>query len=190
LPSTVKFLGIILLNIYLNDAIIFILNHALLPPFTLCWLISITDLLHVKKQTRLQILVVFCIISVILEGIFFFFIFTGNLNAIGTFTGVFTVDWSLFSIIYLFFFAIIVLITGILFAKESLKSDKPEIKLRGKLLLAAFISFLAGALFEVIFPLSYFSIIITRIILLSSSIEFYMGYLLPQWTSRIFLKEK
>ncbi len=190
LPSSIKFLLIITMNIYLNDTILFILNHALLPPFTVCWLIAITDLLHFKRKIRFLVLSAVSIIGIILETIFFTFIFTRNLEAIGTVTGVLTIDWTIFSIIYLLIFALIVLFTGIFFAKETLKSKVPEIRLKGKLLLIAFISFIMGAFFEVIFPLSYISIIITRIVLLSSSVEFYMGFILPNWSKKIFLRKK
>jgi hypothetical protein len=190
LPSSVKFLMIILMNYYISDTVAFILNHAFLPPFTLCWLIAITSLLNVNVLTRKLLIGGFCIISIILETTFFLFIFTRNLEGIGEFTGVFTIEWTVFSIIYLLFFALIVLLTGILFARESLKSENPEINLKGKFLLAAFISFIIGAFFEVIFPLSYISIIITRLILVSSSIEFYLGLLLPEWAKKIFLEKK
>jgi hypothetical protein len=188
LPSSIKFLFIITMNVYLPDATFFILNHALMPPFTLLWLYAFTDLLSMKKEKRIPFLIIIAIISIIFESIFFFYIITGDLEAIGTFTKVFTVDWTIFSMIYIFFFAIIALVTGLLFASQSLKVKNPELKLKGRLLMIAFISFILAALFEVIFPLTFGSIIVTRIIILSSAIEFYMGYILPDWTKKIFLK--
>lgn len=190
LPSSIKFLMIILFNIYLSDTIIFILNHAFLPPFTICWLIAITDLLNVKNKNRNIILGLVSLISFIFETLFFIFIFTGNLDQIGRFTGVFTVEWSSFSIIYLFFFAIVVLVSGIIFARGLLRAESPELKLKGKLIIIAFISFMFGALVEVILPLSYLTLIITRIILVSSSFEFYMGFMLPEWVKKILKYEE
>ena len=82
------------------------------------------------------------------------------------------------------------LITGILFGKASLKVDDAEIKLKGTLLILAFISFVLGAILEILSGLSIVILIIARLILISSSFEFYGGFILPEWMKTLFLRKK
>jgi len=76
-----------------------------------------------------------------------------------------------------------------------LKSDNPENKLKGKFLLIAVISFAIGAGLDGLKPLFFegmieIVLIITRIILLSCTIEFYLVFNPPQWLKKLLLKEE
>jgi hypothetical protein len=87
-------------------------------------------------------------------------------------------------------FALVVFVGfGFLFTKVTLNSEKPEIRLKGKFLLIAFVSFLVGIFLEVLIPITPLTVVIIRLILVSSSIEFYFGYILPSWVKKVFLKE-
>jgi hypothetical protein len=91
----------------------------------------------------------------------------------------------------------VLLVTGTLFARRSLRSDNEEVKLKGKLLLAAFLSFSIGAILDSMIggilgdndPLLPIMVVIVRIILISSAIEFYGGFILPKWLKDLFLKQ-
>ncbi|MHA1467605.1 MAG: hypothetical protein ACTSP6_05940, partial [Promethearchaeota archaeon] len=63
----------------------------------------------------------------------------------------------------------------------------PEIKLRGKFLMAAFISWTFGAIADAIIPLTVITLPIIRIILITSAIEFYIGFVLPDWIKKRLL---
>ena len=76
---------------------------------------------------------------------------------------------------------------GILIAINSIKSDTPEIKLRGKFLMAAFISWTFGAIADATLPLNFVTLPIIRIILITSAIEFYIGFVLPDWVKKRLL---
>ena len=80
------------------------------------------------------------------------------------------------------------LVLGILIALNSIKAEEPEIKLRGKFLLIAFISWTVGAIFDASVPLTFVTLPIVRILLISSAIEFYIGFVLPDWIKTRFLK--
>ena len=80
------------------------------------------------------------------------------------------------------------LIPGILIARESLKSEDREIKLKGRFLLIAFISWTIGALMDAALDPNIITLTIARLILISSAIEFYCGFLLPERIKKIFLK--
>ena len=65
------------------------------------------------------------------------------------------------------------------FSVKSIKVDDPEIKWKGKFLLIAWFSFTIGAILDAALPLTEITLIIVRLILISSSIEFYLGFFLP-----------
>ena len=72
------------------------------------------------------------------------------------------------------------LVTGILFSKESMKVKDPLIKLKGKFLLVAFISFTIGALLDALLAFTPLNLVIVRLILISSAIEYYFGFFVPK----------
>jgi hypothetical protein len=109
-------------------------------------------------------------------------------SLIGTFINPFIVQFTLFARLYFIACLFGVLIPGIIFAVKSMRSENPEIKLKGKLLLLAFISFTIGVILTSSVPEMTIKVI-ARIILVTSSIEFYMGYLLPNWVKKIILKK-
>lgn len=77
--------------------------------------------------------------------------------------------------------------TGIVFSQNLLRSNEKQSKIKGKLLLTAFISFVAGTIIDFSLSLTI-TYVIARLILVSSSIEFYMGLIFPDWTKKIFIK--
>lgn len=102
--------------------------------------------------------------------------------------GAFVIDWSLYSVPYFILSLIVFLIFGIYFSKLSMEADKPELKLKGKFLFIAFISFATGTMIDFIIP-NPIVYLIARLILVSSSIEFYIGLMLPRWISKILIKQ-
>jgi hypothetical protein len=91
---------------------------------------------------------------------------------------------------YFLILIVILFITGNLFAYHSVKSNNPEIKLKGKFLFAAFNSYLIGSIIEAMFHLEPITVVITRLILISSAIEFYLGFITPRRIRHFFLKEE
>ncbi|MFX1357754.1 MAG: hypothetical protein ACFFA8_10755, partial [Promethearchaeota archaeon] len=98
-------------------------------------------------------------------------------------------DYNLLITLYQFFLVIYMLVTGILFGLASIRDDNPEIRLKSKLLIIAFVSFVIGAVLEILSGISLLIMIIARLILISSSIEFYGGFMLPTWMKKLFLKK-
>jgi hypothetical protein len=174
---------IIFLNSNLWPEISFIIGYATLPFVVLCWLMAFTNLYYEEKQKIA--LIIFIIPFSILEIFFFYFLFTDS-TLIGTFVGPFQIRWALFMEIYLFCLILLVIITGLLFTQQSLKSDNPGVKIKGKFLLAAFISFTTAAIIESLFHLDPITVVITRSILISSAIEFYIGFIFPKWIRDFF----
>jgi len=83
---------------------------------------------------------------------------------------------------------VFVLISGLLFAAQAYNSIEKRIKIKGRILLIAFLLFTVGALLDSLFTYSDFLINVTsRVILLISSILFYIGFILPQWVENLLL---
>ena len=74
-------------------------------------------------------------------------------------------------------------------AKDTLKSEDKELKLKGVFLIIAFILFGTGAFFDAMMPLNFITLTIARLFLMSSSIFFYFGYILPNFIKRLFIRE-
>ena len=187
LGDALSFLMIIFMGSTLNPMIYFIVAYASIPFFILCWLIAFTDLLYPDEQK--SFLSIFLIFTAFYEVHFFYLLFTDP-SLMGIFVGVFRIRWTFFMEIYFSIFILITIITGIMFAQVSIKSHNPEVSLKGKLILLAFISFSISAVVEAFGHLSPLTVVITRIILISSSIEFYLGFILPRRFRNFFLKEE
>ncbi|MBD3213184.1 MAG: hypothetical protein GF311_11305 [Candidatus Lokiarchaeota archaeon] len=76
---------------------------------------------------------------------------------------------------------VVLLITEINFARDSVKSDNQEVSLKGKFLFPAFYTFVIGAILDVFSAYSIFLLIIGRILLIISAFEFYVGFILPNF---------
>ncbi|MBD3342276.1 MAG: hypothetical protein GF353_24460 [Candidatus Lokiarchaeota archaeon] len=187
LCDATSFLMILILGVPLSEMAYLTLVNAFIPLTFIVWFMAFTNLLY--KENQKLIIAFLAIFAVIFEIIFFYVLFT-NTAQIGSLVSPFHAEYSLFIQVYLFLSMTIFLITGIIFGKESLKSENPEIKLKGKLLILAFISFFIGALLEALFTLNAVLLVITRSILILSAIEFYGGFTLPDWMKKLLLKNE
>ncbi len=165
----------------------FIIGAAPLPITAFIWMVAFTDLLYRDKKKI--ILLIIGITGIIFE-IALFTLLLIDYDLVGTVSSPVDAEYEFFVTSYQIFLVILVLVSGILFALESLKSDTPEIKLKGKLLLAAFLSFVIGSILEILSGISNAILIIARLLLISSSIEFYGGFILPRWMEKLFLSNK
>ncbi|MHA1459762.1 MAG: hypothetical protein ACTSQR_08895, partial [Promethearchaeota archaeon] len=179
----------------------FILGNVFVPVALICWVTAYTDMVNKAKQKIVVGLVL--IFSVVFEGLFFFYFFL-DINLIGIISPLrpFSADLGYFLAILLFISFLILFITGIKFARKSIKSENKDVRLKGKLLQYAFIAFTVAAVIEksvrslligTVFPdptILFLSVIlvIMRLLLISSAIAFYGGFLLPNWMKKIFTK--
>jgi len=186
-PSGFNFTYVIITGQSFSDELYFFLGNFFIPFISVIYIWGITELIYQDKQKVLVI--IYAIIGAAFEILFLYFLFA-DLSVIGYRSGVFSTEHTSFVLIYLLFLNFSVVIFGFLFARESLKSDDPEIKLKGKLLLLAFISFLIGVLFDAGIDLGPIFLVLIRILLMSSAVEFYLGFLLPDWFKRLILKNK
>ena len=174
-------------NIVLAEEIRFIIGYVFIPIITVLWLITFTDFMYREKK---KILVgAYIIISLVCEFLFFYFLFTDRVNMIGYFERTFSAVYRPFVRFTLLFFLVSALITFLLFANQSRKSDDPELSLKGKFLIVAFLTYAACAILDSFFLFSAVIVVIVRLLLMSSAIEFYFGWILPESVKKLFIKE-
>lgn len=179
-PSSVSFIVALFNETGLTDLLYFFLGTFFLPIFILFWLLAMEDLINLGKKHMIPIL--FGIGSVIFEALFLFFLFT-DYTKLGRMQGPVDANFSLLIIVFQFISLLVFFLTGLVFAIQSLRSKEPGIKLKGKFLMVAFISFTVGTVLDILITSP-----ITRAILVLSAIIFYIGYMLPPGIRKLFLK--
>ena len=185
--SSLSFLVALSNDVGITPEAYFIIGNILVPFAIVLWLLAFTEFLYTEK--RKLILLVFALYGLIFEILFFSFLFVDP-NIIGELNPPVDVRYNSFIMIFLISFLLIVVVTGFLFANLSLKSKDPEVKLKGKLLIIAYIAFAVGALLDKAITLNEVTIIITRLILILSAICWYGGFLLPKFLKKLLMKKK
>ena len=84
----------------------------------------------------------------------------------------------------------ILIIVGILFFRETRKSEKPENRLKGTLYIISVLSYVIGAILDSVMPLSLIILLIVRILLVSAAFEIYGAFAMPKWIKKLFLREE
>jgi hypothetical protein len=143
------------------------------------WLVALNDLTKIKNFKI--IFGAFLTYAIIFEVLILYFLFT-DISVLGVQVDPVNIDLGLFLIAYLLIDLIIFIISGFHFAFRSLRSEKPDIKLKGKFLVLAFLIYLIGAALETILSFPPF-----RLILIASAIMFYIGFMMPEAIKKKFL---
>jgi hypothetical protein len=176
-----------LFEVELNPPLYFFIANAFIAPIHVTWSIAFTNFLYKKQQKKI---LAFFITEASLYEVVFLIMFFLNPASIGFQQSAFVVEWAIWIQIYLLFSIVVLLVTGFLFARTSLKVDDLEIKLKGKLLIVAFISFTIGTVIDVVGAdnPTEITILLARIFVIISSISFYIGFTLPNFIKKIFIK--
>lgn len=160
---------------------------AFLPITIILGLIAFLKVLPKKKSTKSLILILSLIINISYEIFLFIFLFI-DISLIATpGTSIFMINWSIPSQVYFILSLMFFLYVGLSFSITSIKTDDPIIKLKGKFLLIAFLSFTIGTVLDFAIPITL-TYVIARIILFTSTLEFYIGLMLPKFIEKIFIK--
>ena len=186
-PGGISFLMYIFTSQNLTDVPYFIIGNVFIPIALVLWIMVISKFLKVKRKNLLIFL--FVLFGIFFEVVFFVLL-SIDPSLIGYLKGITDVQYELFIIAYDVPVLIIMLITGILFTRESLKSSDETVRLKGKLLLTAFILFIIGAGMDTSIPLNLLTLSIYRTLEVLSAIFFYGGFYLPTWMKEIFIRNK
>ena len=180
----ISYLWYLTFNTHLSDFLYFLLCIGLIPLAHITWMIFFTSFFFQKNQKA--IISIFLIEAIIFEIVFIYFLIVDPSN-IATRIPLTTVEWAPFIIFYLLLSILLFLITGIAFTLQCFKSDKDDIRLKGKFLLIAFISFMIGVIIEIMPIFFEFKYVLGRLIILSAAIEFYIGFILPSQIKKVLL---
>jgi hypothetical protein len=180
LAISITFISILLTSNSITPELYFLLGYGF-PLGMVFWLTLFTELMYEDKQKLIVSL--FIIYWIIMEIIFFMLLLT-NTTLLGVFNRPLTPVMSPFLAIRSFITLILLIITGILFYRESHKSDNAEVRLKGTLFLSGIILFMLGAITFVISGIAF----IPLIFFIPSSFMVYGALILPNWMRKIFLK--
>ena len=183
-PGAISFIMFLLTEQYLGPEIYMIIGNIFIPIALIMWIAGFTELLYEKKQ---KLLVLLCAIYAVVFYIVFFYLLTLNPLLIGNVMGI-DVKYADFIVMYSLSVLLVVIITGIMFTNKSRKDPNPEIRLKSKFLLLAFILYTIGTSLDALLTLDYFTLIIFRGLEISAAISFYLGFILPERVKKIFIK--
>ncbi|MGV9203830.1 MAG: hypothetical protein ACOC44_07380 [Promethearchaeia archaeon] len=185
IPDSINFLMYLISGQVLEEFYYLLIGNAFIPLFVLSWLTAFTDLKYTNKQ---KMVIALTTIGSIIFEVAFLLLLTTNTILIGESLGHFQYEFRPFIEIYLVTIILIVLITGILFGLESMKSEDRKINWKGRFIIIAFILFSVGAILDSSIDLTPITVVITRVILISSSISFYIGFIFPKSIEKLLLK--
>ena len=169
----------------LTDILYFFIGNFFTPFGLIFWLIAFTEMMY--EKWKYPIVIIYIIIGIIFE-IFLIYYLIEDPSEIGTLSGVVDVNYQSFVMFYLLIVAITLILSGILFAKETMKSNNPKIKWSGRFILIGFISFNISAVLDAFVSTNPIALILVRILLISSMLELYSSFHMPKFLERILIK--
>ncbi len=142
----------------------------------------------IAKEKKKIIMIIFTVIGLSFFVYYYIMVFV-NPHVLAE-KGVSPVDISYLglALLYSLYQAIVFVILGILLSIQLIKSDNLENKLKGKFLLYAFIAYTLGAIIDAV-AVSWFIVILIRLLLISSALAMYVGWLMPDSVKNRMLKE-
>jgi hypothetical protein len=184
--TSLSFLFIILFE-YAFDPLLYIyIGNVFIPLAVVCWAYSVSSMVY--PYLKKKILLIYLIICISYEVFLIIFIFI-NPDLISIYVGLFYLKPRGIGLLFIVFAIITVFIFGILFSIKSLRSDNPKIQWKGRFMLTAFISFIIASVINAIIPLTAITLIVVRVILISSAIEYYLGFMLPERLAALLIKK-
>ncbi len=187
LAASISILSILITGKGLSEAVYMAIGNAFLPVTGILWVYAVTELLYKKRQK--QMLSLLAAYGSAFDIYFLYFLAT-DISILGEVVGPVDARYNLIVSLFQISCIIIIVFTGLLIAKQSLRSSSSEIVLKGKFLVIAFFAFMVGAILEILSDISIVILIIGRLTLIISAIAFYGGFILPQSFKKLFLKQK
>lgn len=186
-PGVLAFFKVLFTGERLTPEIYFSINAILIPIAITIWIATFTEILYKKKQL---LFVGIMILHVIIFYIIFFYLLFTNIELIGVLKGAVDVQYGTIMVVYFITILIILLTTGIIFAVKSIKTDDPEPRLRGKLLLISFVFYVIGTALDASIAQNITTLLIMRLFEISSAFGFYLAFIMPEWFKKIAIKQK
>lgn len=186
-PSAINFILVMTTGIAMSEVQYFIIGNIFLPWFLFIWMIGVTELLYKEKQKLIMLF--FLMFAFVFDGLIVYYMLT-DINRMGQLQGPVDVKYTGLYALFLIALLVFVASSGVLFARESLKSEEKEYKIRGYFILYAFLSWVVGSILDASVDLNLVTLPIIRIILITSNFAAYIGFLMPKFARKIFLKQQ
>ena len=172
-----SFLSVVFTNERLDLFTFLFLGNIFIPIALICWIYSLAHIFYTEKEKVITFSVTIIYVAYDILLLILLFI---DPNLVGHIEGDINSIPTLIPEIFLISAIFTALITGLIFSIKSIKVDNPEVQLKGKILLIGFISFSLAAVMDAVIPDLTIILVITRLILISSAIEYYIGFFLPK----------
>jgi len=164
-----------------------LIGHILQPFVIFLWMIAMTQFMWKNKQKLILFLTAVGI--AIYQTIVLYAIFVEP-SRFAEYDGSLHVTFLSWILLVQLISLITVIITGILFFRESRKSKTPEVRLKGTFFLISVLSYATGAILDAVLPLTSISLLIVRVLLASAAFEIYCSFAMPNWIKNFFLREE
>ena len=184
---SISFIAFLTLGIRFPDQVYFIIGIPYLPWALFCFIYTLSELMF-KKQQKI-VLSLFLAQTIIFEVIFFTMLIIQP-SLIGRTISIVDSEYEWFILSYIIFLNVILILTAILFAKNSMGFDDPTVKLKGQLILLGVLLFSAGGFLDVFSSVSIAVLIVGRIIITISGVILYIGIASPKRIVNFLLKGK
>ncbi len=182
LAPTIVFLNLLLTGTLISVELYLLIGHAF-NFAVIFWFYLLTELMWKNKQKLIMsILVIYNVVLVII----FFYLFFTNISLIGSMETFFGFQQGPFLAVRNLSFIALMLISVILFFRESHKSDNPQVRLRGTLFLVAIIIIIIGGIWHMITAIA----LGTLICFVIGSLCYYFAFLTPDWMKKRLIKEE
>lgn len=186
-PSAFNIITVSVFNYAIDPPLHILLMSGFIAPGILLWIYSFSILAYPESKNKIYY--IYFVICVLYEILFLIFLIIEP-NLIAVYEGRFSYKRTLFNLVFQVFAVLSIIVTGFLFAKKSIKSDDSQIRWKGRFLVIAIISYVGASIIDIFSVGNVFLQVILRIILISSAIEYYFGFFLPKWLTKILIKEE
>ncbi len=172
---------------FFNDGVglplqaILLINFLPLPIGITLWLVAFSKFTFTNKNPKIAFFLFNLISLTLFYVIFITFLFL-DVNQIATKNSAVDLKNENVSLaIFLLILIFTLLITGLIFAYKTYRLDNPETRIKGLFLMLAFPSFAIGGILDAMINATALTLVIFRLLLMSSAIEFYLGFITPKW---------
>ncbi|MBN1801575.1 MAG: hypothetical protein JW891_08730 [Candidatus Lokiarchaeota archaeon] len=163
---------------------ILLINFLPFPIGLALWIITFTKFTFVNKNWK-KLFLVYNFVSLTMFYIVFITFLFIDVNQIATKNSAVDLKNENFGLaIFLLLLIIMLLITGLIFAYKTYHLDNPETKLKAIFLFLAFPSLTIGSILDAMINTTALTLVLFRILLMTSAIEFYLGFITPKWIKK------
>ncbi|MGV9171503.1 MAG: hypothetical protein ACOC35_02885 [Promethearchaeia archaeon] len=172
-----SFLSYLLFDYTFEPQLYLFIGNFFIPVALITWIYSFVTLAYPEYKKKL-----FYPYTIISLGFMVFIVvalFT-DYTLIGELENKLNSTHSDISLAFIIFTLVSTLVTGIVFAKQSLSSENPTIVWKGRFLLLAFLVFIPGALLDAIVPPIPILLVLIKVLLMIGGVLYNFGFFLPK----------